>query len=185
MSKPLSFRLPKGSTILVTGVTGYIGAWVAHEALALGYTVRGAVRSLEKASWLQKHFDTDFPGQYSQVVLADLSDKSAFAAAIKSVAGIAHIAANTRLSAEPAPYIPDTIEEILGLLKAAEAEDSVKSVVFTSSSMAGVEFGAKTGTFSKNAYAENTVKLAWDNSYESPAKAFLVYAAAKVQASKL
>jgi nucleoside-diphosphate-sugar epimerase len=183
VSDAKKLRLPKDSTILVTGVTGYIGSWVALEALALGYYVRGAVRSLEQAAWLQKHFDTDFPGRYSQVILADVSDKSAFAAAIKGVTGIAHIAANMQLSAEPAPYIPDTIEEILSLLRAAEAEASVKSVVFTSSSMAGVEWGV-TGTISKDAYAENTIKQAWTHSYETPAKAFLVYAAAKAQAEQ-
>jgi uncharacterized protein YbjT (DUF2867 family) len=51
MSHLTNPRLPKGSTILVTGVTGYIGTWVASEALSLGYKVRGAVRSVEKAAW--------------------------------------------------------------------------------------------------------------------------------------
>jgi nucleoside-diphosphate-sugar epimerase len=183
MSLPPNSRLPQGSTILVTGVTGYIGSWVAHEALALGFKVRGAVRSLEKASWLQEHFDKAFPGQYSQAVLADVSDTTAFKAAISGVSGIAHIAANMGFSADPTPYIPDTIDEILGLLKAAEAEESVKAVVLTSSSLAGVEWGV-TGQISKDAYAENTIKQAWDESYEHPAKPFLIYAAAKAQAEK-
>ena len=45
-----SSRLPKGSEILVTGITGYIGSWVAEEALALGYKVRGAVRNENRAA---------------------------------------------------------------------------------------------------------------------------------------
>jgi nucleoside-diphosphate-sugar epimerase len=182
MSQSTSARLPKGGTILVTGVTGYIGSWVAYEALSLGYKVRGAVRSLEKAAWLQEHFDAKFgQGQYSQVVLADLSDKAGVEAAIKDVAGIVHIAVNTQLSPSPEPYIPQNIEETLIVLKAAQAESSVKSVVLTSSSMAAVAWGA-TGKIPKDAYNEEFIKLAWDSSLEHPAKMYFVYAAAKAQA---
>jgi nucleoside-diphosphate-sugar epimerase len=184
MSALTNPRLPKGSTILVTGVTGYIGSWVAYEALILGYKVRGAVRSLEKAAWLQKHFDSEFgPGQYSQVLLADVSDKVGFEAAIKDVAGIAHIAVNTQLTTDPEPYIPQNVEETLTVLRAAQAETSVKSVVLTSSSMAAVAAGTK-GKISKDAYNEECIKLAWDASFEHPFKNFLVYGAAKAQAEK-
>jgi nucleoside-diphosphate-sugar epimerase len=177
-------RLPKGSTILVTGVTGYIGSWVAHEALALGYKVRGAVRSIEKAAWLQSHFDSAFtPGQYSQVLLADVSDEAGFKEAIKGVAGIAHIAINTQLTPNPEPYIPQAVQETLVVLKAAQAEASVKAVVLTSSSMAAVTWNAK-GTFTKDSYNEEYIKLAWDASFEHPGKMFIVYAAAKAQAEK-
>jgi nucleoside-diphosphate-sugar epimerase len=184
MQQHTSTRLPTGSTVLVTGVTGYIGSWVAHEALSLGYKVRGAVRSLEKATWLQAHFDSVFsPGQYSQVLLADISDKIGFEAAIKDVAGIVHVAVNMELSSNPEPYIPRAIEETLNVLRAAEAEASVKSVVLTSSSMAGVAWGAQ-GKISKDAYNEEYIKLAWTPSFEHPAKTFIVYAAAKAQAEK-
>jgi nucleoside-diphosphate-sugar epimerase len=177
-------RLPKGSTILVTGVTGYIGSWVAYEALALGYKVRGAVRSLEKAAWLQEHFDSEFgSGQYSQAVLADVSDKAGFEAVVRDVVGIAHIAVNTQLSSDPEPYIPQAIEETLMVLKAAQTERSVASVVLTSSSMAAVAWGAS-GTIPKDAYNEEFIKLAWDSSFEHPAKMFYVYGAAKAQAEK-
>lgn len=39
----------KGKTVLVTGITGFAGSHVALSALRAGYSVRGAVRSLEKA----------------------------------------------------------------------------------------------------------------------------------------
>ena len=184
MSTSHSSRLPEGSTILVTGVTGYIGSWVANEALSLGYKVRGAVRSLDKAAWLQAHFDSSFgPGQYSQALLTNVSDKAGFEAAIKGVAGIIHVAVNTELSPDPEPYIPQNIEETLGVLNAAQAEASVKSVVFTSTSMAGVAWGAK-GSIPKDAYNEEFIAKAWDKSFGHPAKHFFVYAAAKAQAEK-
>ncbi|KAH7411741.1 hypothetical protein DE146DRAFT_674224 [Phaeosphaeria sp. MPI-PUGE-AT-0046c] len=183
MSALANPRLPKGSTILVTGVTGYIGAWVAEEALAMGYKVRGGVRSIEKAAWLQSHFDKSFPGQYSQVELADVSDIDAFKIAIKDVAGVIHVAANLQLSAEPAPYIPDTIRDTLAYLRAADAEESVKSFVWTSSSMSAVEWGA-TGAIAKDAYSEGFIQKAWDPAFEHPAKMFVVYAASKAQAEQ-
>jgi nucleoside-diphosphate-sugar epimerase len=184
MSSLTNPRLPKGSTILVTGVTGYIGSWVAHDALALGYKVRGAVRSLEKAEWLQTHFDNAFgEGQYSQVLLPDVSDQAAFGNAIKGAAGLAHIAVNTDLSPNPEPYIPDLVAETTGILRIAAAEPLVQAVVLTSTSMAAVPWGAK-GTFEKDAYNEEYTKLAWDPSFQHPAKQFFVYAAAKAQAEK-
>lgn len=176
-------RLPKGSTILVTGVTGYIGAWAAQEALEIGYKVRGGVRSVEKAAWLQAHFDKSFPGQYSQVEIADVSDIDAFKAAIKGVAGVIHVAANLQLSADPEPYIPDTVRDVLAYLRAADAEESIKSFVWTSSSLSAVEWGT-TGTVAKDSYNEGAVKQAWDPAFEHPAKTFLVYSAAKAQAEQ-
>jgi hypothetical protein len=78
MFNPTTARLPQGSTIYITGVTGYIGAWITQYALELGYNVRGAVRSLEKAAWLQEHFNSKFgPGRYTQVLLPDSSDLKA------------------------------------------------------------------------------------------------------------
>jgi len=185
MSTIANARLPKGSTILITGVTGYIGSWVAHEALTLGYKVRGAVRSLEKAAWLQKHFDSQFgSGQYSQILLSDVSDKAGIEAAIKGVDGIAHIAVNTQLSANPDPYIPQNVEETLVLLRAAQAEKSVKSVVLTSSSMAAVAAPGTKGKVAKDAYNEEFIKLAWDPTFDNPGKMWIVYGAAKAEAEK-
>jgi hypothetical protein len=56
---------------------------------------------------LQNYFDAEFTlGPYSQVALADVSDKVSFGAAIKNVTGITHIAVNTQLPPNPEPYIP-------------------------------------------------------------------------------
>ena len=42
--------------VLVTGINGYIAAWVAQQLLEEGYAVRGTVRSAEKGTHLQKSF---------------------------------------------------------------------------------------------------------------------------------
>jgi nucleoside-diphosphate-sugar epimerase len=43
--------LEKGSTVLVTGVNGYIASHIAVQLIKAGYRVRGSVRSREKAQW--------------------------------------------------------------------------------------------------------------------------------------
>lgn len=48
--------IPKGSTILVTGVNGLIGSHVANEFLERGYNVRGTVRDVSKSAWIQDLF---------------------------------------------------------------------------------------------------------------------------------
>ena len=184
MFDPSSARLPLGSTIFVTGVTGYIGSWVAHEALTLGYNVRGAVRSMEKAAWLQSHFDSTFgPGRYTQVHLSDSSDSIGFRAGMKGVAGIAHVAVNTARSTEADPYVPNMVSETVEILKAAQSEPSVRSVVFTSTSLAVAAWGAK-GRFDKNQYNDAFIAAAWDPSFQHPSKTFFVYAAAKAASEK-
>lgn len=45
-----------GATIFVTGVNGLIGSHIADQLLARGYNVRGAVRDVEKTTWLTKYF---------------------------------------------------------------------------------------------------------------------------------
>jgi nucleoside-diphosphate-sugar epimerase len=184
MFNPTTSRLPKGSTIFVTGVTGYIGSWVAYEALSLGYNVRGAVRSLEKATWLQDHFDSTFgPGRYSQVSLSDSSDLVGFAEGIKGVSGIAHVAVNTARSTDPEPYIPNMVKETVGILKAAQAESTVRSVVFTSTALAASAWGAK-GKLIEWQYNEDFIGYAYDPNFQHPSKVFIVYGAAKAISEK-
>jgi dihydroflavonol-4-reductase len=35
-------------TVLVTGITGFVGSWTARELLSRGFKVRGTLRSLKK-----------------------------------------------------------------------------------------------------------------------------------------
>lgn len=43
--------VPKGSTVLVTGVNGFLGSHIANQFLRYGYKVRGTVRDPSKESW--------------------------------------------------------------------------------------------------------------------------------------
>lgn len=176
-------RLPKGSEILVTGVTGYIGSWVVEEGLALGYKVKGAVRDIAKASWLQEHFDAKYPGQYSQIKLSAFSDKALLAEAFKGIAGIVHVAINTNLPTEAEPFVQIAIDEALAVLEVAQATESVKAVVLTSSSMASAPWGYS-GAIGKDQYNDAFIKLAYEAPSDDPAKIWFVYAAAKAKAEQ-
>ena len=44
----------KSGKVLVTGVNGFIAGWVAKELLDQGFSVRGTVRSLEKAAPIRR-----------------------------------------------------------------------------------------------------------------------------------
>ena len=44
--------------VLVTGANGFIAAWVVHDLLEHGFSVRGSVRSDSKATYLRDHFGT-------------------------------------------------------------------------------------------------------------------------------
>ena len=52
--------IPKRSTILVTGVNGFIASHIADQLLKDGYNVRGTVRSASKGELLQTHFDRKY-----------------------------------------------------------------------------------------------------------------------------
>lgn len=48
--------IPMGATILVTGITGYLGSHVADQILTAGYRARGLVRSKQRSQWLKDVF---------------------------------------------------------------------------------------------------------------------------------
>jgi nucleoside-diphosphate-sugar epimerase len=186
MSSLSNPRLSKGSLVLITGVTGYIGSHIADQALALGYKVRGAVRSVEKAAWLQDLFDKRYgPDSFTTALLSDALDTAAVENAVKGVNGIIDVAVDSQLSSSPTPYIPNTIRRTLNILEASAKTSTVKSVVITSSSMAAIPWKSDVEyTISPTSYNEEFIKLAWDPTFTDPSKLWMVYAAAKAQSEQ-
>lgn len=72
------------ATILVTGVTGFIAAHVAHTYLKEGFSVRGTVRSPAKGEYLRSVFDKEFLGRFDYVV-ADIEHPADLDAAAQGV----------------------------------------------------------------------------------------------------
>lgn len=60
------------SKILVTGANGYVAAWLVRLLLEQGYTVRGTVRSADKAKHLVEYFEKrGFGSDKFEVVIVD------------------------------------------------------------------------------------------------------------------
>ncbi|KAH9220123.1 hypothetical protein DL95DRAFT_404140 [Leptodontidium sp. 2 PMI_412] len=66
--------IPKGSTVLVTGVHGYLGMHVADQLLLDGYKVRGTVRDSGKIERTKEYFDQKYgEGNFDVSVVKDLA----------------------------------------------------------------------------------------------------------------
>jgi len=133
-------KLKMAPRVLVTGVSGWIAAWVALCAQRLGYQVRGTVRSLqnkEKVEFLQNLCPgAKFP---IELVEADLNSDDGWQAAIADVDYILHVASPYVIAEprDPNEVITPAVEGTLRVLRfASEATVRPKRVVITSSSVA-------------------------------------------------
>ncbi|BGP57958.1 hypothetical protein JCM8202_002143 [Rhodotorula sphaerocarpa] len=125
--------VPKGSLVLISGPSGYLGAHCAFQLLEHGFRVRGTVRSKEKGEYLKQLFQGE--GEFDYVIVEDVEAPGAFDEAIKGVDAFLHTASPFHFNA-PDPYkdlINPAVEGTLNALKSAKKEPSVKRVVITAS----------------------------------------------------
>ncbi|KIK57224.1 hypothetical protein GYMLUDRAFT_247186 [Collybiopsis luxurians FD-317 M1] len=120
------------SRILVTGANGFLGSHIVKQALGAGLTVRGSVRSAEKAAELKKVFPSN---NFEAVVVADAVTGD-YTEAFKGVSSLIHVASPF--------FIPDgafdpkkdmlepAIDGTLSALRAAK-KAGVNRIVVTSS----------------------------------------------------
>lgn len=174
--------IEKGSTVLVTGVNGFIASHVADQLLQAGYNVRGTARSTSKADWLYELFDTKYgKGKFECVEVADMVHDGAFDEAVKGVSGICHLASILSFSSNPDEVIPQTVKGALNVLTSASREASVKSVVYTSSSCAALlPQPDKKIVVTKETWNDAAVEAA----YASDPDGFTVYGASKTEAER-
>eukprot|EP01117_Protostelium_nocturnum_P015540 TRINITY_DN6043_c0_g1_i1.p1 TRINITY_DN6043_c0_g1~~TRINITY_DN6043_c0_g1_i1.p1 ORF type:complete len:336 (+),score=110.06 TRINITY_DN6043_c0_g1_i1:48-1055(+) len=123
----------KDSTILVTGVTGYIGSWVAKKLLERGYRVRGTFRDDLKAKEISETF-SQHGDKLELVQLKDMEVESAFDQVVKGVEGIIHVASPCNFDCKnPKEMIDPAVNGTIAVLKAAKKSgDRVKRIVITS-----------------------------------------------------
>ncbi|KAI8295491.1 Aldehyde reductase 2 [Colletotrichum sp. SAR11_240] len=132
-----SFGIPEGSTVLVTGVNGFIGSHVCSQLLQLGFDVRGTVRDPTKYAWVEDLMERDNPkGCFTLASLPDLEDEGAFDSLVDGVSAVIHVASPVSLSPDPESVIPSSINGAMNALKAANRSPTVKRFVLTSSSVA-------------------------------------------------
>lgn len=186
MSEPQA-TIPKGSTVLVTGATGYLASQITKQLLQRGYKVRGTVRDLSQASWLtDESFSPHSKGGNLELVsVPDLAAPNAFDEAVKGVSAIAHVATITAFDPDPKNIVPQTVAGSTGILEAAAKEPSVKEIVFTSSIVAATFPAAGNDTFvERDTYNDAATQLAYAPPPHGPAQWFFTYAAAKAAAEK-
>ncbi|PLX23623.1 MAG: diaminohydroxyphosphoribosylaminopyrimidine deaminase [Salinivirgaceae bacterium] len=123
-------------TILVTGGTGYIGAWVTKKLLEKGYIVRLAVRDKSRTDKYQYLQDISEKNEGKlELWEADLLKMGSYDAAAQGAEAIIHMASPFTLRFKDP--IKDLIEPAVNgtknVLEAANKSESVKRVVLTSS----------------------------------------------------
>ncbi|PSN75580.1 NAD dependent epimerase/dehydratase [Corynespora cassiicola Philippines] len=178
-----------GSTILVTGANGFVGAHVADQLLQQGYRVRGTARDAAKHQWLSDLFSQKYgKDKFELVTVKDMREPGAFDDAVSNVSGIAHVASVRDMTVTPDELVRTTVAGTLGCLQAAAKEPSVKRFVLTSSSAAVRSLQAYPGTDTVSAeeYDEKTLALSKNIPADLPPmhKFMIGYFASKVAAEK-
>ncbi len=128
--------MANGESILVTGVSGFVGAAVARVMAADGWSVRGLARPTSPATNLD-----GFPGE---IVRGDMLDRASIERALEGCTALAHVAADYRLWApDPEEIVRHNREGTRAVMEAALAA-GVKRIVYTSSvaTIAPLEGGA-------------------------------------------
>ena len=136
--------------ILVTGATGFVGKWTVIQLLQAGYRVRGTVRSLSKDAEVRAGVATQTGPDalaHLELVEADLLDDKGWAAAMRGVSAVMHVATAIRAD-EPKDQslvIRPALEGTERVLRLAN-EAGIKRFILTSSiATVGYGLGQTTG----------------------------------------
>ncbi|GAB5587557.1 hypothetical protein Unana1_02457 [Umbelopsis nana] len=107
----MSTDLTPGCSVLITDITGFIGAHIGEQFLKAGYTVIGTSRKASRAQKLKDYFTGKYgAGKFEVAEVGDLEDAGAFDDLVKDVEVIAHVAS---------PVFPETDDPIRGIIQKA------------------------------------------------------------------
>ncbi|KAJ5606603.1 hypothetical protein N7510_009384 [Penicillium lagena] len=185
MSTP-SMTVPQGSWVLVTGATGFLASHIVKEFLERGYKVRGTVRDLVRAAWLNNLFKSYAErNEFELCLVPDLAVDHAFDDAVKGMSAIAHVATITSFDPDPHNVIPPAVKGVRSIMEAALTEPMVKELVFTSSFLATAMAVPGINTHvDDNTWNDTASQLAWAPPPYEPKRAGPVYSASKVASEK-
>lgn len=132
-------------TVLVTGATGYIGAWLVQDLVHRGYHVRGLSRSQEKADVLKQLIPE------VEMYVGNIMDPASVKPALDGVDGVFSVATAVDPNAQDAAtWRADMAKEIETWFTAIAAQPTIKRVVMT-----GSESAMGWGDNDKDVYNEN------------------------------
>ncbi|KAG7445424.1 D-lactaldehyde dehydrogenase [Guyanagaster necrorhizus] len=149
--------------ILVTGLNGYIGSWIARTLLERGIAVLSTVRSENEGRHLKELF-TSYEERFQLVQVPDImvvrTYHGAFDETVLDVDGVIHTASPVVLTAvDPGEVIGPAMKGTLGLLTSvAKFGTNVQRVVVTSSCTAVLHFPSEPTVFSEADWNEQAVK---------------------------
>ena len=126
------------SPVLVTGVTGFIGAEVAKRLLEEGYRVRGTTRDPDEHAKRATFPAFPEPTDRLELVGADLLDPSSIEKALTGCEYVMHVASPYVLNVQDVnrDLIEPAVNGTTSVLEAASKSPGVKRVILTSSLVA-------------------------------------------------
>ncbi|KAF9517341.1 hypothetical protein BS47DRAFT_524000 [Hydnum rufescens UP504] len=123
--------------LLITGGSGYVGAWIVKTAVDRGYSVVAAVRTDAHGQFLVNRFP-EYQGKVSYVLVPVIEKDGAYDEVVKDVDGIIHTASPVVFKwDDPQEVLRPALRGALGILESAHKYGkNVKRIVLTSSSVA-------------------------------------------------
>ncbi|KAI0041413.1 NAD(P)-binding protein [Auriscalpium vulgare] len=170
---------------LVTGASGYIGAWVVKYLVEHDFSVLVATRNDEQGEFIENRFP-EYKGKVSHINVPNIEAENAYDEAVKDVDAIIHCASPVVFTFEdPSEIVSPAIAGATGILKSAHKYGSkVKRVLITSSGVAihNLDYANAKADTTYDEASWNTIAL--DAKLDKDSSPWLVYGAAKTRAEK-
>jgi nucleoside-diphosphate-sugar epimerase len=177
--------IPAGSTVAVTGFSGYVGSHVAEELVARGYAVRGTVRSLEKGNAVKDSILKRQPSaKIDLVTVEDFAKPGVFDSVLEGCAAAAHVATDLSFRPNPHEVVTPVVEATKNILASAKKSGTIKRFVMTSGATALlIQPSTEPRVVDGDSWNMLPAEIVWQEPY-TPDKAPIVLGASKVLSEK-
>jgi anthocyanidin reductase len=125
----------KGTTVCVTGASGFMASWLVKRLLQKGYTVHATVRDPENEAKVRHLLDISGAAERLKLFRGELSEDGSYDAAVAGCHGVFHVATPIDFAPKDPEndVIKPAINGTLNVLKSCTKSKTVKRVVVTSS----------------------------------------------------